>query len=94
VVNAHPVFDELFARVDDLIRRVADAENPEIRKLRARVYGDMVAAKHALATRAYDLEKPTLLSESAARPHEDPVETLGVALLIGLGVGFIAYPPQ
>src|ERR1700722_20610962 len=29
---------ELFADVDDLIRRVADSENPEIRKVRAKVY--------------------------------------------------------
>jgi ElaB/YqjD/DUF883 family membrane-anchored ribosome-binding protein len=39
--------EELFDGVDDLIRRVADTENPEIRKLRARVHFAMVAAKGA-----------------------------------------------
>jgi ElaB/YqjD/DUF883 family membrane-anchored ribosome-binding protein len=38
-------FQELFDGVDDLIRRVADVENPEIRKIRARVHATMVAAK-------------------------------------------------
>ena len=38
-------FEALFDGVDDLIRRVADVENPEIRKIRARVHAAMVAAK-------------------------------------------------
>jgi ElaB/YqjD/DUF883 family membrane-anchored ribosome-binding protein len=40
-------FEQLFAGVDDLIRRVADVENPEIRKVRAKVYAALVAAKSA-----------------------------------------------
>jgi ElaB/YqjD/DUF883 family membrane-anchored ribosome-binding protein len=36
---------ELFAGVDDLIRRVADTENPEIRKIRAKVYAALVVAR-------------------------------------------------
>jgi ElaB/YqjD/DUF883 family membrane-anchored ribosome-binding protein len=36
---------ELFADVDDLIRRVADSENPEIRKVRAKVYAALEAAR-------------------------------------------------
>src|SRR6202166_3376817 len=42
-------FEELFDGVDDLIRRVADVENPEIRKIRARVHATMVAAKEIAA---------------------------------------------
>jgi ElaB/YqjD/DUF883 family membrane-anchored ribosome-binding protein len=42
-------FEELFDDVDDLIRRVADVENPEIRKIRARVHATMIAAKGAAA---------------------------------------------
>jgi ElaB/YqjD/DUF883 family membrane-anchored ribosome-binding protein len=38
-------FEALFDGVDDLIRRVADVENPEIRKIRARVHATMVAVK-------------------------------------------------
>ena len=36
----------LFDGVDDLIRRVADTENPEIRKIRAKVHAALVAAKN------------------------------------------------
>ena len=42
-------FQELFDDVDDLIRRVADVENPEIRKIRARVHATMLAAKGVTA---------------------------------------------
>jgi ElaB/YqjD/DUF883 family membrane-anchored ribosome-binding protein len=42
-------FEALFDGVDDLIRRVADVENPEIRKIRARVHAAMVAAKGVAA---------------------------------------------
>jgi ElaB/YqjD/DUF883 family membrane-anchored ribosome-binding protein len=42
-------FEELFDGVDDLIRRVADVENPEIRRIRARVHASMVAAKGVAA---------------------------------------------
>jgi ElaB/YqjD/DUF883 family membrane-anchored ribosome-binding protein len=45
-------FEELFEGVDDLIRRVADVENPEIRKIRARVHAAMVAAKEIAANGA------------------------------------------
>ena len=36
---------ELFDGVDDLIKRVADTENPEIRKIRAKVHASMAVAK-------------------------------------------------
>jgi len=42
--------EQLFDVVDDLIRRVADTENPEIRKVRAKVHAALVAAKNAVAT--------------------------------------------
>ena len=45
-------FEELFDGVDDLIRRVADVENPEIRKIRARVHAAMVAARGIAANEA------------------------------------------
>ena len=42
--------DDLFEGVDDLIKRVADTENPEIRRIRARVHASMRVAKSALAS--------------------------------------------
>jgi ElaB/YqjD/DUF883 family membrane-anchored ribosome-binding protein len=79
---------ELFAGVDDLIRRIANTENPEVRKIRARVYAALTDAKTAF-------ENST--SQSALRQEylqdyfqEDPVPVLGVALLVGLGLGLVA----
>jgi hypothetical protein len=44
----------LFDGVDDLIKRVADTENPEIRKIRAKVHASMVVARSASRTRALE----------------------------------------
>jgi len=90
-MNVRPALQALFDDVDDLIRRVADVDNPDIRQARARVYGTMVAAKSAFA----DSDYPRLHAGLAHAPQslyelpDDPTEALGVALLVGLGVGFI-----
>jgi ElaB/YqjD/DUF883 family membrane-anchored ribosome-binding protein len=77
-------FEELFDGVDDLIKRVADTENPEIRKIRAKVHASMMAAKSACepSSPAYD---------ASARPMDEeyPDEAVGMALLVGLGLGVI-----
>lgn len=73
-------FEELFEGVDDLIKRVADTENPEIRKIRAKVHATMTAARNACRDRVE--------AGAGAREEEYP-ESLGVALLVGLGLGVI-----
>jgi ElaB/YqjD/DUF883 family membrane-anchored ribosome-binding protein len=85
-------WSELFDGVDDLIHRVAHAENPEIRKSRAKVYATMVIAKNALEQRA---NQATLqLAQFGDNTDEDlldyPAQRLGVTLLLGLGLGLIA----
>jgi ElaB/YqjD/DUF883 family membrane-anchored ribosome-binding protein len=77
-------FEELFDGVDDLIKRVADTENPEIRKIRAKVHASMMAAKSARrpSSPAYD-------ASARAMDAEYPGEALGMALLVGLGLGVI-----
>src|SRR5258706_4264539 len=96
-------YEELFDGVDDLIRRVADVENPEIRKVRAKVHAALVAAKSALEAK----EAP---EDGANRVHREAVQVaestdedltdedlldysgqaLGVALLVGVGIGLLA----
>jgi ElaB/YqjD/DUF883 family membrane-anchored ribosome-binding protein len=86
-------FDELFNGVDDLIKRVADVENPEIRKIRARVHASMVAAKGVTAvTVAGGANGSPGPAESYFRNY--PGQALGVALLVGLGVGLIVSSRQ
>src|SRR5258708_37365912 len=48
---AGSALEVLFDGVDDLIRRVADTENPEIRKVRAKVHAALVAAKSEFAAK-------------------------------------------
>jgi ElaB/YqjD/DUF883 family membrane-anchored ribosome-binding protein len=106
-------FDELFDGVDDLIRRVADFENPEIRKIRARVHASMVAAK-GVAANGVATTDGSATSQGAfegvvnhvRRPamrvadHADTYlrdysgQALGVALLVGIGVGLIVSSRQ
>jgi hypothetical protein len=47
-----PPFADLFDGIDDLMRRVADVENSEIRRSRAKVYAASVAAKTAIKNNA------------------------------------------
>jgi ElaB/YqjD/DUF883 family membrane-anchored ribosome-binding protein len=102
-------YQQLFDGVDDLIRRVADTENPEIRKVRAKVQAALVAARSAYQTKS-EVERGTnwvrrepiqvaggelLLAESIGDDFGDyDGQTLGVALLVGLGLGLIASVRQ
>ena len=84
-------FDELFDGVDDLIKRVADVDNPEILRIRAKVHAAMTAAKSACNDRAivrYPPVAPDIYLD------EYPSEALGVGLLVGLGLGLIVSMRQ
>ena len=89
--------EQLFDGVDDLIRRVADTENPEIRKIRARVHASLVAAKSEFAangavevTANQPRRRAPQVNGSADDPVRDyPDPALGVALLVGLGLGLV-----
>jgi ElaB/YqjD/DUF883 family membrane-anchored ribosome-binding protein len=102
-------FEQLFDGVDDLIRRVADVENPEIRKVRAKVHAALVAAKSA-----YEIKSEVEQGANGARREPIQVaageplqaesnghdsgdydgQALGVALLVGLSVGLIVSVRQ
>jgi ElaB/YqjD/DUF883 family membrane-anchored ribosome-binding protein len=100
-------FEELFDGVDDLIRRVADTENPEIRKIRARVHFALVAAKGAVedgaiqprpqAAQADEAQLADGIDDDIRAPEPTlgvPGPALGVALLLGLGLGLIVSMRQ
>jgi hypothetical protein len=91
---------DLFDGVDDLIRRVAHTDSPEIRKVRARVHTALVAARNAFDNIAKAAPAPSRLqlaveqaavtgSDASCGPADLP-QTLGVALLFGLGLGLMA----
>jgi ElaB/YqjD/DUF883 family membrane-anchored ribosome-binding protein len=86
-------FDELFDGVDDLIKRVADVESPEIRKTRAKVHAALVVAKSALKDSTNQVRRQTVTVQVADRTDEylndDPGRSLGLALLVGVGLGLV-----
>ena len=92
--------EELFVGVDDLIRRVADTEDPEIRRVRAKVHAALVAAKSEFEAKSTS-EDTASQPNPARRPavqvtgsDDDALDdysgpALGVALLVGLGLGLV-----
>jgi len=85
-------FDELFDGVDDLIKRVADVESPEILRVRAKVYAALVVAKSSLANRASRVRERSLPMFDGVRGDDGrpATEELGVALLLGVGLALVA----
>jgi ElaB/YqjD/DUF883 family membrane-anchored ribosome-binding protein len=93
-------YEELFDGVDDLIRRVADVENPEIRRIRARVHASMVAAKGVAAKGAFEdganqvrPQAVQIADRTDDYLRDYPGQAL-VALLVGLGLGLIVSSRQ
>jgi ElaB/YqjD/DUF883 family membrane-anchored ribosome-binding protein len=81
---------ELFDGVDDLIKRVADTENPEIRKIRAKVHATLIVARTAFEDSANQLRRhPAQIADSDDDLDEYPGQALGVALLVGLGLSLL-----
>ena len=97
----------LFDGVDDLIRRLADTENPEIRKVRAKVHAALVAAKSEFAAKSAFEEVEAQLNHARGQAaqvngvaaqvdggaddllRDYPAPALGVALLVGIGLGLV-----
>jgi ElaB/YqjD/DUF883 family membrane-anchored ribosome-binding protein len=88
--------NDLFDGVDDLIKRVADTENPEIRKSRAKVHASMMAARGAYADDAAPSRRHAAFLDDCDGevPGESAEEALGVALLVGVGLGVIMSMEQ
>jgi ElaB/YqjD/DUF883 family membrane-anchored ribosome-binding protein len=90
-------FAELFDGVDDLIKRVADTENPEIRKIRAKVHASMVVAKSAcreLGPAVPPSSSPVFHGRADPLDEDYSGEAVRVALLVGLGLGVIMSMQQ
>ena len=99
-IGSSTPLEELFDGVDDLIRRVADTENPEIRRVRAKVHAALVAAKGQFEAKSTSEDIPSQ-PNPARRPAAQGIASaddalgiysgpaLGVALLVGLGLGLV-----
>ena len=91
-VTGHDQFEDLFDGVDDLIKRVADVENPEIRKIRAKVHAGLVVAKSAAQNCANQVRRRAAQgADDADEAFLDcPPQEFGFELLVALGLGLVA----
>jgi len=87
--TGHNQFEDLFDGVDDLIKRVADVENPEIRKIRAKVHAGLVVAKSAAQNCANQVRRAAQGADDADEALVDCPQEFGFALLVALGLGLV-----
>lgn len=82
---------ELFDGVDDLIKRMADSENPEIRKIRAKVRVTLLAARSAVENAVHQARHRAapVAAGAAALERENPWHAAGLGLLVALGINVV-----
>ena len=86
--DAEP-FNELLNSVDDLLRRIADVDSPEIRKIRTKVQVAVAVARSAWQDTAQyaNRQVKNTLQWPNDYLRESPWRAIGMATVIGMGVG-------
>ncbi len=81
----------LIADVEDLMDRVGDAADPEIRRLRAKVADAITTAKKSIADGVEQVQGQAnqAIEASDRYVRNQPWEAIGIAALAGLAVGFL-----
>jgi ElaB/YqjD/DUF883 family membrane-anchored ribosome-binding protein len=81
----------LLADVEDLIGRVGDAADPEIRRLRSKVAAAVATAKKSIGEGVGQVQGQASQALEAGDRYvrNQPWEAIGVAALVGLAVGFL-----
>jgi ElaB/YqjD/DUF883 family membrane-anchored ribosome-binding protein len=85
-------FKDLFDDVEDLLKRVADVDSPDIQKMRAKVRVALLAAQSAWKDGATHVRRRAGAAAEATDGYvrDYPWQALGIGALLGLGVGLIA----
>jgi ElaB/YqjD/DUF883 family membrane-anchored ribosome-binding protein len=81
----------LIADVEDLIDRVGDAADPEIRRLRSKVTAALATTKKSIAEGVEQVQGQAKQAIDASDQYvrNQPWEAIGIAALAGLAVGFL-----
>lgn len=87
-------FKHLFDAVDELIKRVADIESAEIKKIRAKVRIGLMAAKSAVQDDASQVKRQAMQVASATDGYirSYPWKSVGAATLAVVAVGLLVAP--
>lgn len=81
----------LIADVEDLIDRVGDAVDPEVRRLRSKVAAAVITTKKSIADGVEQVQGQAKEAIEAGDRfvRNQPWEAIGIAALAGLAVGFL-----
>jgi ElaB/YqjD/DUF883 family membrane-anchored ribosome-binding protein len=82
-------FNELVDSVDDLLKRIADVDSPDIRKIRTKVQIAVAVARSAWqdTTHYANQRVASTLQWPDDYLHESPWAAVGIAAVVGVGVG-------
>jgi ElaB/YqjD/DUF883 family membrane-anchored ribosome-binding protein len=82
----------LISDVEDLIDRVGDAADPELRRLREKVAAAVASTKSSLSDGVEVVQRHAreTFEASDRYVHSRPWEAIGIAALAGVAVGFLA----
>jgi ElaB/YqjD/DUF883 family membrane-anchored ribosome-binding protein len=89
--NGGQEFPTLLTDVQDLIGRVAHIADPEIARLRLRIEGGLATTRKAVAdgTDQVQRQAKAAMATSDRYVHEQPWQSVGIAAVGGLLVGFL-----
>ena len=81
----------LLADVQDLIGRVAHVADPEIARLRVRIESGLATTRKALVDGSEQVQRQAkaAVANSDRYVHEQPWQSVGIAAVVGLLVGFL-----
>jgi len=84
-------FQELFDGVEDLIKRVAEVESPEVQKIRAKARAALIVARSALQDGAVHIGRRARLAAGTTDDYlrEYPWYALGLGTLLAFGAGLL-----
>jgi len=90
-VAANQEVRKLIADVEELIRRVGDAADPELARLRAKVESTVATTKGAISdgTEQVQRQAKEVFEASDRYVRDQPWEAIGIAAIAGLAIGFL-----
>ena len=95
-VHGADLFNDLEDSIDELLKRISDIDGPEINKIRTKVQIALSAARSAWQdTSHYANEQVTnSLRWSGDQLRESPWRAVGIATVVGIGMGALLTRPR